>query len=117
MFARHDALIRDWKNNAHRRENANFRLLRSLKMADDPDEIDRSARRLHDEVFGRIDCTRCANCCKTVAPTLNEIDIQRIAGRQKLTPQEFIDASAFAVAPVLLSAAVTTRSGSVGPTG
>jgi Fe-S-cluster containining protein len=92
MLADHDALLANWKKNAARRENANFRFLRRLKMVDDPDEIDALAHELHAEVFGRIDCTRCANCCKTMPPGLNDQDIERIAARQNMTRQAFIDA-------------------------
>jgi hypothetical protein len=41
--------------------------------------VDRKAHRLHEEAFSIIDCTRCANCCKTIHPLLTEEDIQRIA--------------------------------------
>lgn len=34
---------------------------------------------LHDEVFQEIDCTACANCCKTLGPDFKEADITRIA--------------------------------------
>ena len=91
MLGDHDALLRNWKKNAARRENANFRFLRRLKMVDDPDEIDELARELHAEIFRRIDCTRCANCCKTMPPGLNDQDIERIAGQRSMTRQEFID--------------------------
>jgi Fe-S-cluster containining protein len=91
MLADHDALLRNWKQNAARRENANFRFLRRLKMVDDPDKIDALAHNLHEEVFGQIDCTRCANCCKTMRAGLNDQDIERIATQQHMSQQEFID--------------------------
>ncbi len=92
MLADHDALLRDWKRNAARREDVNYRFVRSLKMVDDPNEVDELARRLHQEVFARIDCTRCASCCKTMTVGLNDQDIERIAGRQEMTREEFIAA-------------------------
>ncbi len=88
----HDALLKEWRQNAAPREDANFRFLRSLKLVDDPDEIDAVARELHGEFFGRIDCTRCANCCKTVAPGLNDEDIDRISARMNLSREAFIAA-------------------------
>jgi uncharacterized protein len=92
MLVDHDALVRNWKKDAARREDANFRFLRRLKMVDDPDEVDKLAHKLHVEAFARIDCTRCANCCKTISPGLNDLDVERIAAQQNLTRQEFIDA-------------------------
>jgi Fe-S-cluster containining protein len=92
MLADHDALLSDWKKNAARRKDTSFRFLRSLKMVADPEEIDELAQELHGEVFARIDCTRCANCCKTMPPGLNDEDIERIAAQQKMPRQEFIEA-------------------------
>jgi Fe-S-cluster containining protein len=90
MNADHDALVREWQQNAARREDSNFRFLRSLKMADDPDAVDALARAAHAEVFSRIDCTRCANCCKTMPPGLTDDDIARIAASLDLTSADFI---------------------------
>jgi uncharacterized protein len=81
MLADHDALLGEWKAQAARQEDANFRFLRSLKMVDDPEAIDQLAQALHAQIFDRIDCTRCANCCKTMAPGLNQQDIERIAAQ------------------------------------
>jgi uncharacterized protein len=90
MPADHDALVRDWQRNAARREKANFRFVRSLKLVDDPDEIDSLAREQHADVFARIDCTRCANCCKTLAPGLTSEDIERIAAHLNLSREVFL---------------------------
>lgn len=58
MLADHDALLRDWHQNADRRENVNTRFLRRLKLVDDPENIDVVARAVHAQVFSRIDSTR-----------------------------------------------------------
>jgi Fe-S-cluster containining protein len=73
-----DAIINDWKQNAERHDDRNFKFLRSLKMKNDR-AVDRAAGRLHKEAFSIIDCLQCANCCKTVNPTLTPDDIARIA--------------------------------------
>jgi Fe-S-cluster containining protein len=88
----HDTILRDWSQNAARNEEANFRFLRSLKMVDDPDRIDALARELHADAFARIDCTRCANCCKTMQPSFTEEDVSRIAAHLGLTPEALIAA-------------------------
>src|SRR5262249_58635563 len=49
------------------------------------------ARRLHEEVFRQIDCTRCANCCKTQPPGFAQEDIDRIAGHLGLSNEAFIE--------------------------
>jgi len=73
-----DDILNDWKENAERHDERNFSFLRGLKMEDDR-VVDRDARRLHDEAFSVIDCTQCANCCKTIHPLFTEEDIERIA--------------------------------------
>src|SRR3972149_1631468 len=51
-----------------------------------PRNLDDVAHRLHDEAFDDIDCTDCANCCKTTSPIFRQNDIQRIAKRLKMRP-------------------------------
>jgi Fe-S-cluster containining protein len=92
MADNHDSILRDWRENAARKEDANFRFLRSLKMVDDPDRIDALARELHEDAFARIDCTRCANCCKTMPPGFTAEDVSRIAAHLGLTPEALIAA-------------------------
>jgi hypothetical protein len=75
----HDAILQDWKANAAKNEHTNFRFQRSLKMVSNPKRIDILAAELHAEAFGLIDCTRCANCCKTIPPGVTDDDIGAIA--------------------------------------
>ena len=44
-----------------------------------PKNLDKIAQQIHQEVFEEIDCTACANCCKTLGPDFKEADITRIA--------------------------------------
>jgi hypothetical protein len=83
-----DAIINDWKQNAEQHGERNFKFLRSLKMKDDR-VVDRKAHRLHKEAFSIIDCTQCANCCKTIHPLLTEEDIQRIARHLGMSESAF----------------------------
>ena len=41
------------------------------------------------EVWSKIDCLACANCCKTLHIVVDEADIRRLARRLAVTPQEF----------------------------
>ncbi len=58
----------------------------------DPDRIDSLARQMHEDTFARIDCTRCANCCKTMQPELTGEDIERIAKHLGQSAEAFITA-------------------------
>lgn len=44
----------------------------------------------NDEVFERIDCLSCANCCKTTSPLLTNVDIDRLAKGLKLKPSQVV---------------------------
>ncbi len=81
-------IVADWKANAERRADRNYAFLRSLKMKNER-AVDCAARQLHDEAFSIIDCTRCANCCKTVSPLFLPEDIRRIAEHLGMTESDF----------------------------
>ena len=53
--------------------------------------LDSHAHDLHNEVFAELDCLSCANCCKSISPTLYDKDIERIAKALKLKPSAFIE--------------------------
>lgn len=46
---------------------------------------------LTEQVSANIDCTLCANCCKTIRPTLTDQDVDRLATRLAISRQELID--------------------------
>ncbi len=45
----------------------------------------------HQEVFEKIDCLDCANCCKTTSPIFRDKDIERLAKFFRIKPIQFID--------------------------
>ena len=87
----HDDLIADWQENAKDHDDQNYRFLRSLKMRS-PKKVDRIALELHQEAFSIVDCTTCANCCRTLHPIFTDEDIGRIARHLKMAQEEFIAA-------------------------
>ena len=87
----HDALVADWRENAEKHDDDNYRFLRGLKQKPFK-KVDRIALELHQEAFGIVDCTRCANCCRTLRVVVTDEDIPRIAGHLGMRPDEFIAA-------------------------
>lgn len=53
--------------------------------------VDKQIHQLHDEAFEKIDCLKCANCCKTTGPRLTGKDISRIAKSKGMKAMGFID--------------------------
>lgn len=42
-------------------------------------------------MWKEVNCTTCANCCKTMTPTYSKEDIKRIAHHLNMKPKEFFD--------------------------
>jgi Fe-S-cluster containining protein len=87
----HDAIVADWQENAKKHDEENYRFLRSLKGRSFK-KVDRIALELHQEAFSVVDCTKCANCCRTLRPVFSDDDIDRIAGHKGMARDEFIAA-------------------------
>ena len=56
-----------------------------------PKNLDKIVHELHNEVFEEIDCLDCANCCKSISPTLYDKDVERLAKHFKMKPSQFVD--------------------------
>ncbi len=54
-----------------------------------PKNLDSAFHELHDQTFERIDCLRCANCCKTTSPIFRDVDIKRISKKLKMSIPAF----------------------------
>jgi len=52
-------------------------------------ELDNTVRTITDEVWQKIDCTTCANCCKTLDITVSPADITRLSNRLNMTRKDF----------------------------
>ncbi len=88
----HDTIVEDWRRNSKSHDDENYEFLRSLKFRDygfDPDEL---AAELHERAFQIVDCTRCANCCKTLQIKITDADAQWIAEHLNMTPDAFAEA-------------------------
>ena len=70
-------------------ENYRFRsfIRRELKMAGQ--ELDTLVGATTDRVWGQIDCTTCAHCCKTLQIDVSDEDILRLADHFGITAAEF----------------------------
>jgi uncharacterized protein len=86
----HEALVADWQENAEDHDDENYRFLGKVKQRVSPRKVDRIALELHQEAFSIVDCTKCANCCRTLHPIVTDEDIARIARHLEMTEQDFI---------------------------
>lgn len=78
------------KQLAQKREDANWEFRRFLKNIDlSSRRIDSVVHALYEEVARRIDCTRCANCCKEAQPLLKPADIERLSRSLRMSEEDF----------------------------
>ena len=76
-------------NLAESRKRENKKLLHRLKKQK-PKELDKTINKLHDQAFEHIDCLECANCCKSISPSVQDNDIQKIARSLKIKPSAVV---------------------------
>ncbi|HSH51360.1 MAG TPA: YkgJ family cysteine cluster protein [Bacteroidales bacterium] len=55
-----------------------------------PKKLDKVVHELHDKIFQEINCLDCANCCKSISPTLYDKDIERLSKQLKIKPSQFV---------------------------
>lgn len=77
------------KKMAEKAEKSNLQWISAFNKKQ-ANKLDDKAQQLHHEVFREIDCLQCANCCKSISPTLYDKDIDRLARSLKMKPSEFI---------------------------
>jgi Fe-S-cluster containining protein len=75
-------------NLARQKKKENQKFLKNLARRKDLDQLFRPR---HEEVFSRVDCLTCANCCKTTSPIFRDVDINRIAKHLGMRPSAFTD--------------------------
>ncbi|MEA3318194.1 MAG: YkgJ family cysteine cluster protein [Bacteroidota bacterium] len=56
-----------------------------------PKNLDDIVHQYHYEAFNEINCLDCANCCKSISPTLYNKDIERLSKALKIKPSDFVE--------------------------
>lgn len=78
----------DWQKQAAARKKENKQFLDKSRRIRG---IEKKLPELHEEAFEKIDCLKCANCCKTISPRFKTPDIVRIAKYLGMRQSEMID--------------------------
>ncbi len=55
------------------------------------EKTDEIVQAVTDEVWQQIDCTKCANCCKTLPVVVDNSDIKRLAARLGVSQRQFTE--------------------------
>ena len=82
-----DKTFQNWEKRSaeHQKSYKNF-----LKKAD-KNAVLKKLPVLHEEAFARVDCLKCANCCKHYSPRFKTPDIKRISKHLKMKEGTFIE--------------------------
>jgi Fe-S-cluster containining protein len=56
-----------------------------------PEELSEIVTEEDAEVWTEVDCTECANCCKTMTPVFTKEDIKRISTHLRMSPKAFYE--------------------------
>jgi hypothetical protein len=72
------------------KKSENKKFLEKLKKQK-PKDLDIICNQFHDEVFEKIDCLKCANCCSGTGPLFLDKDIDRLAKHFRIRPSEFTE--------------------------
>jgi uncharacterized protein len=70
-----------------KKADENLRFRRFMKSHDHSDRI---LRRIAQGIEDQIDCTVCANCCRTSTTGLSERDIEHLARHLRISPEQFV---------------------------
>lgn len=84
-------LLNNWEKKSKDRQKEYKKLLDKAQRPAVRNEILERLPDLHEEAFERIDCLKCANCCKSYSPRFKTPDIKRISKHLKLRESEFIE--------------------------
>jgi Fe-S-cluster containining protein len=58
--------------------NSNWELKETLASYGDGKHIDKIAHKIAKEVADKIDCTKCANCCRVMSPQITSTEVETI---------------------------------------
>ena len=86
MISEYEQLVR--KSNLRNKD-----IMRNLKHISKMNKVgfDRIVSGYHDEIFAKIDCRKCGNCCRTMSPRFRETDIKLLCKAIGLNPRAFED--------------------------
>lgn len=82
--------LEDYYLQAKEKQKEHKKFLEKVKKKP-PKNLDQQMQSIHDNVFEKIDCLSCGNCCKTTGPLFTPKDIERLAHVFRLKPIQFID--------------------------
>ncbi len=82
-----EVILNNWEN----KSAENLKKYKQLLQRTDKNSVLKALPKLHEEASEKIDCIKCANCCKGYSPRFKTPDIKRISKTLKMKEGDFID--------------------------
>ncbi len=82
-------LYTDWSENANIKKEENKVFLKTL-LGKPKDKVFPNLVAAHQEIFSKIDCLDCGNCCKTTPAIVTKSDVNKLAKHFNVSPKQFI---------------------------
>lgn len=79
----------DWASRAPHAKERHKKLIKRLAKLKSNKNVNVAAGQIHDQVFSKVDCLECANCCTSIPPMINETDVRRISKSLGINSGEF----------------------------
>lgn len=79
--------LRQKAGNAEKSTRTYFKKMKKNKIA----ELDKVIGSIHSDIFRKINCLECANCCRSLGPRLTNRDIELIAKTLRKKPADVIE--------------------------
>lgn len=80
-------ILQNWEKKSSESEKKYKRFLQRP----DKNKVLKALPVLHDQAFEKIDCLKCANCCRNYSPRFKTPDIKRISKLLKMKEGDFIE--------------------------
>ncbi len=81
----------DVLHNWEKKSNENSKKYKRFLLHPDKKKVLKALPELHEQAFEKIDCLKCANCCKHYSPRFKTPDIKRISKLLKMKEGDFIE--------------------------
>lgn len=80
-------ILKNWE----RKSAENYKKYKQFLQKANKNQVLKALPDLHEEAFEKIDCLKCANCCKNFSPRFKTPDVKRISKLLKMRESDFIE--------------------------
>ena len=84
-------MAKEFLQNWEKRSKERQKIYKQFLQRPDKNKVLKLLQELHEEAFSKVDCLKCANCCKQYSPRFKTPDMKRISKLLRLRESEFIE--------------------------